>query len=312
MSHRTRLVAAALAVTALVTSCSSTVDEPGQAPRQVEDATGPSPDDASPAEAPPGNVDRYVALGDSFTAAPLVPTTDVAGGCFRSDHNYPSLVAERLDVATFVDVSCSGADTTDLTGRQSTVQDATVPPQLRAVTPATDLVTVGIGGNDFDLFHTLVRTCVELRPRDPSGSPCAEDLASRGIDLVGETRKIANRVETSLRRIQQRAPQAQVLVVGYLRLVPTSGRCADLPLARGDYAFGVRVSRALDAALARAARRTGAGFVDLYAASKGHDVCSEDPWVNGRRTLQGKALSFHPLAKGMESAADRVVAALSR
>ncbi len=312
MSRRTRLAAAALAVTALVSSCSSTADEPGQAQRRLEGTTDASPGDASTGGTSPGDVDRYVALGDSFTAAPLVPTTDVAGGCFRSDHNYPSLVAERLDVGTFVDVSCSGADTTDLTGRQSTVQDATVPPQLRAVTPATDLVTLGIGGNDFDLFHTLVATCAQLRPQDPSGSPCADDLANRGVDLVAQTRKIADRVATSLRRIRQRAPRARVLLVGYLRLVPSSGRCADLPLARGDYAYGVRLSHALDTALARAARRTGVGFVDLYAASKGHDVCSDDPWVNGRRTLQGEALAFHPFAEGMESAADRVVAALSR
>ena len=53
---------------------------------------------------------RYVALGDSYSAGPLIPTTDLAGGCARSDHNYPSLVARPLKVKTFVDVTCSGAD----------------------------------------------------------------------------------------------------------------------------------------------------------------------------------------------------------
>ena len=69
---------------------------------------------------------RYVALGDSFVAGPLIPTTDLASGCARSDHNYPSLVAKALDVKTFVDVSCSGATTSDLTGVQRPFEDARI------------------------------------------------------------------------------------------------------------------------------------------------------------------------------------------
>ena len=45
-------------------------------------------------------------------------------------------------------------------------------------------------------------------------------------------------------------------------------------------------------------------FLDAYAASAGHDVCSEDPWVNGRRTQAGVALAFHPLAEGQEAIAE--------
>ena len=41
------------------------------------------------AAAPAG---RYVALGDSYTSAPLVPT-QVDLNCLRSNRNYPSLVA---------------------------------------------------------------------------------------------------------------------------------------------------------------------------------------------------------------------------
>ena len=41
-------------------------------------------------------VETYVALGDSFTAAPYVPSTSLADGCFRSDGNYPQLVAAEL------------------------------------------------------------------------------------------------------------------------------------------------------------------------------------------------------------------------
>ena len=301
MRRAARALVGSLVAATLLASCSSEADDPGDLGRQVGDVT----------DAAPARFDRYVALGDSFTAGPLIPTTDVANGCFRSDHNYPALVAEQLDVARLVDVSCSGAETQDLTRRQSTVRGASVPPQLSVVDRRADLVTLGIGGNDFDLFHTLVATCSRLRDEDPGGAPCTAALERRGVDLVAETRKIADRVEASLREVQRRAPRARVLLVGYLRLVPSTGRCDDLPLADGDYAYGVRVSRALDAALARAARRTGVGFVDMYAASEGHDVCSDEPWVNGIQTREGEALAFHPFADGMEAVAVRVVEALS-
>jgi lysophospholipase L1-like esterase len=292
-----RSAAASLAATALLVSCSSADVDPDAMRSEVEDVT----------DATPPAFSRYVALGDSFTAAPLVPTTDLADGCFRSDSNYPALVADRLDVDRLVDVSCSGARTADLTQRQRTVQDASVPPQLDVVGPRTDLVTLGIGGNDFDLFHTLVATCSELRASAPDGSPCADALEDRGVDLVATTDRISRRVSAALREVRERAPSAKVVLVGYLRLAPSSGGCRELGFARGDLAFGERVSRALNAALARAARRTGVEFVDMYAASEGHDICSEDAWVNGRTTMQDEALAFHPFAEGMEAVADELV-----
>ena len=275
--------------------------------------TSPGPSASAPSSSPSlPAVERYVALGDSFSAGPLIPTSDLAGGCLRSDHNYPSLVAEELDVPDFVDVTCSGATTRDLTRVQPTFGDARIPPQLRSVTADTDLVTIGIGGNDLGLFGTLVQTCTSLRASDPAGSPCARRLADRGPDLAAATRVISNRVTTSLRAIHAKAPEATVLLVGYLRLVPDRGSCGRLPLAKGDYAEGRRISRVLDRALAQAARRAGVRFVDMYDASRGHDICSDEPWVNGRTTYQERALAYHPFAAGMRADADQVLTALGR
>jgi lysophospholipase L1-like esterase len=299
-----RLGAAVLAAALLLGACSSSsdsVDPVEDLDRQVQDLT----------EASPPMFERYVALGDSFTAAPLVPTTDLARGCFRSDGNYPALVAERLDVPELVDVSCGGASTRDLTGRQATVRGASVPPQLNALSRDTDLVTLGIGANDFGLFHTLVATCTRLGRQQPTGSPCAEHLEDSGVDLVARTAEIGDRVMAAVRQIRDRSPKATVVVVGYLRLVPEEGRCGALPLARGDYEYAARVAGALNDALERAARRTNAVFVDMRAASQRHDVCSDEPWVNGRRTVQGQAAAYHPFAEGMEAVADAVVEALS-
>src|SRR5918992_6012306 len=62
---------------------------------------------------------RYVALGDSFTSGPLIPVQyGTPLGCLRSTNNYPALLARRLNPGTFVDVSCGGADTADMTSAQ--------------------------------------------------------------------------------------------------------------------------------------------------------------------------------------------------
>ena len=55
----------------------------------------------------------YVALGDSFTAAPLAhsPGGSSPVGCLRSVQDYPSLVAAALHPTSFVNVSCFGAST---------------------------------------------------------------------------------------------------------------------------------------------------------------------------------------------------------
>lgn len=296
-----RRLAAGLALAVLAGGCAAE-ETVRDVRRAVEDATVT----ADPAYT------TYVALGDSFTAAPLVPTTHLADGCFRSDSNYPSLVAERLDIARLVDVSCSGAATADLTRRQATVRQATVPPQLRALPREADLVTLGIGGNDFGLFHTLVATCSRVGRTEPSGSPCADTLAGRGVDLVARARAVGPRVVRALERIRHHAPRATVVLVGYLRLLPEAGRCRALPFARGDYALGRRVSAALDATLDRAARRAGVRYLDMHRASAGHDACSGDPWVNGHRTREDEALAYHPFAEGQEAVADALVAALRR
>lgn len=47
---------------------------------------------------------RYVALGGSYTAGPLIPDQSLSPlGCLRSDVNYPHLVRPALETATFTD-----------------------------------------------------------------------------------------------------------------------------------------------------------------------------------------------------------------
>jgi hypothetical protein len=87
---------------------------------------------------------RYVALGDSYSAASGVVPPDPAApvNCVRSSRNYP-VIAARTG-ARLLDVTCGAAETNDY----FTAQYSNVPPQLNAVRRTTQLVTMTIGGND--------------------------------------------------------------------------------------------------------------------------------------------------------------------
>jgi lysophospholipase L1-like esterase len=254
----------------------------------------------------------YVALGDSYSAAPGVPQTDLTTGCARSDHNYPALLAAALDSA-LVDVSCSGATTSDLV-RSQHAGDRAIPPQLGAITPQTSLVTLGIGGNDLQFFQTLVGRCIEIGLFERDGAPCraqmrtgpGEDLLAAKIGVIGQ------RVTAALRSVQRRAPRATVVLVGYPQPVPAHGTCAILPLAAGDYGYVRSLSVRLDDALRAAAHRARVRFVDVMKASRGHDICAgPDAWVNGSQTDMARAIAFHPFAVEQQAVARLVQKALA-
>ena len=263
---------------------------------------------ASPisSDAPDDGFDEYMALGDSYTAGPLMPvmTTGPLGGA-RSCANYPAYLAEYLDVTSYVDASCAGAQTRHITEKQATFW-GTNPAQLDAVGDDTDLVTLGIGGNDFDLFAELTTRCPALRSHDPSGAPCRQRFTVDGTDTkMRDARRIEQRVTGVLRAVRDRTQHATIVVIGYPRILPQRGVCPEvLPFADGDYRWADRVERRLNTSLKRAARSAGARFVEMYPPSRGHTGCAGDrAWVNGRQIEPMRATAYHPFEDGMRAVA---------
>lgn len=255
---------------------------------------------------------RYVALGDSYTAAPLVGNVGTHRGCFRSNTNYPKLIAQRVGGVELTDVSCSGAQTTDMLGEQRTLLKFKVAPQFDALDPEADLVTIGIGGNDFGVFETLTDECPRLRKQDPTGSPCEASMQIDGEDrLLSRMPEISDRIVEVLEGIHERAPKAMVIIVGYPDIVPEEGTCKALPFAEGDYIYTDDVVAALNDAIEDAADRADATYIDVWSASKGHDMCADEPWVNGK-TLSTRAASYHPFAVEQEAVAQLILEALGR
>lgn len=247
--------------------------------------------------------DQYVALGDSYTAAPLVGTVSIDDVCIRSGINYPSLVARSLG-SSRIDRSCSSADLGNLHDVQK-VERTKVPPQLEAVTPRADLVTIGMGGNPAATMAWFA-TCPQLAASDPEGSPCRDHYRSEGTDEVVEVlRNERKQMVAALKAIKKRAPEARVLVIGYPAIFPEKGTCPDrLPLATGDVSYARELLRYLnDKVLRPAAEKTGTEYVDVYAATKGHDICAEEPWIQGSKDEVGVALAFHPRAEEQRAVA---------
>lgn len=255
------------------------------------------------AGSPPAGTLRYVALGDSYTSAPGVPETST-DGCYQSTNNYPHLVAAAIDTIDLVDVSCGGATTTDLLEGQDT-PEGRKPPQVDAVTGETDLVTISIGGNDNGLTGALFVTCLQVAASDPTGTPCQAAAGSVASSAVSQVEDLVGSV---LDAVDEAAPEARVVVVPYPKLLPTSGATcpARVSFATGDYAYVDEVVRQLNSAIRRAAQSHGASYVDLYRASEGHDVCADEPWINGIAPAEDGTFPLHPLLAGQEAVATLV------
>ncbi len=252
----------------------------------------------------------YVALGDSYTSGPGIPG-QVPGSllCFRSDHNYPSLLARAINPASFTDVSCAGALTPNMTNAQGLAA-----PQFNALGPADRLVSVGIGGNDVG-FASIAVTCLALALLDRDGAPCRAHYTSGGSDQIAAAiAQTAPKIAAVLRGIHQRAPHARVLLVGYPDIVPASASdCApgvNDPLAAGDIPWVNGEEKALNRMLAAQAAANGATYVNTYRSSIGHDACQAPGtrWIEGIVNVQN-AFPIHPNALGMRN--DQILAALN-
>lgn len=258
-------------------------------------------------------VTDYVALGDSYVAGPGIPKqSGLPLGCARSDSDYPSVVRATLRPAKFRDVSCSGATTAHLTGAQP-VAGGPNPAQLSALTGSTDLVTLGIGGNDIG-FGQIIITCGKLSSGKPLGSACRDHYGQSGADgLEARIKAAAPKIDAVLAAIRERAPRARVLLVGYPVILPDSGPgCYPVvPFSPGDVAWLRETEKGLNDMLADRAERGGAEFVDTYGPSVGHDVCQ----VPGRKWVEGllptsPAAPAHPNALGMRNSAAAVLRAV--
>ncbi|MDN5744063.1 MAG: SGNH/GDSL hydrolase family protein, partial [Nocardioidaceae bacterium] len=238
------------------------------------------PASAEPKPAKPA-YQEYVALGDSWSADVVLLDRDglpddtyAPIDCAQSHRNYPKLVAKKLGVKRFRDATCGSATTDDFTKPQTGLPlGGTNPPQFDRLTKRTDLVTVGIGGNDAEVASGAM-SCISVLPISiplpalqlPAGVPlfselapwggCKERFTAGGVDqLAVNINNSEIKVVRALRQIHRRSPRARVLLVNYLDAIPAKGCWPGVPITNTDMAYLHDTFVKLNAMLARAARR---------------------------------------------------------
>lgn len=261
-------------------------------------------------QSPSGEANRrYVAMGDSYVSGPGIAKQDAASPeCVRSKRNYPHLVAAKLERTTLVDVSCGGATTTTVQYGRLANRGKPLTPQLDALTPTTKLVTIGVGANDGNLYLRLFLNC--LVKKTATDGKCRKFAENYAPTVYPAT---LNRVEAILSAVKERAPQARILLVGYLRIVPDSGDCPQLEMTEANRTEAMKVEVAMTEVLRDAARTADVQFVDVRGISHGHDVCAgKDAWVNGSTNSSGDGAALHPKKAGMRAVAGRVLKAIGK
>ena len=251
---------------------------------------------------------RYVALGDSYSAASGVLPPDPAAPpqCMRSALNYPHVIAAATG-ARLTDVTCGAADTSDYRSAQ---YDG-VAPQLVALDRKTQLVTMTIGGNDSGVFiNSIVRCGAAGASTAGQGSPCKDQYGDSFERTIRTTTYPA--LVTALQSVRAAAPEAEVAILGYPWIMPRSGGCFDrMPVAEGDVPYLRGIQTTLNDAVRRAAAAAGATYVSMTRVSEGHDACQPlgVRWIEP--VLQGtNAVVVHPNALGEQQMAAQALKVL--
>jgi len=234
-------------------------------------------------------VPSYVALGDSYSSG-VGTRAYIADGtsCRRSTYAYPSLVAARRGFALSFQ-ACSGAKVSDVTSKQ-----------LGPLSAATGYVTISVGGNDAGFTHTLT-TCAQPRWLSNCGAAVSKSNSYISTTLPGTLSKL-------YAAIRARAPNAQVVVVGYPRLFNGEDCNALTWFSPSEETSLNATADRLDSVLATAAAANGFAFADPVGRFVGHAVCGDPEWLNGLSNPVGE--SYHPNRTGQASGYLPLVSAL--
>ena len=212
---------------------------------------------------------QYVALGDSYSAASgVLPVDPSSPFCLRSTRNYPHVIAQKAGAA-LTDVSCGAAETKDF----FTAQNPGVQPQLDALKPNTQLVTMTIGGNDSGVFINTILSCGAAGILSAGqGSPCKDQYGDSFENTIRN--KTYPDLVKALKAVHQRSPRAEVAILGYPWITPPTKGCFDkMPIATGDVPYVHHIQWTLNDAVRRAAAATGSTYVNMNKVSEGHDAC---------------------------------------
>lgn len=221
---------------------------------------------------------NYVALGDSYSSG--VGAGDYigsSGSCDRSTKAYPQLWDNANAPGSYVSVACSGATTSSV-----------ISSQLSALSSATTLVSITVGGNDVG-FTSVMETCVL-----ESTSSCVSAIDTSENEMATQLPGELNNV---LAGIAADAPNARVVVLDYPRLYDLSKSSSCIGLSTTDRTDLNQAANELDGQIQAAAGRYGDTFADVRSQFSGHQICDSGSWLHSVDWFD-LGESYHPTAAG--------------
>ncbi len=219
--------------------------------------------------------ENYTALGDSYSSGVGTRTyLPESGTCYRSPYAFPVLVSQRMG-ANLTFAACSGARIADVTN------------QLASLGPSTNLVTVSVGGNDAGFVSVITRCAL------PWPWTCWGDINNANNFIRG---MLPGQLDALYTTIRTRAPNANVIVIGYPKLFNGEECNFGARISNGEQVELNKTADLLAATIGARAAAHGFGFVDPRSAYTGHAICDDVEWLNG---LSNPILeSYHPNRPG--------------
>ena len=243
----------------------------------------------APAAASASSAAAYVALGDSYSSGVGAGSyIGSSGSCDQSTKAYPALWDAASQPASYVSEACSGATTATVLGSQ-----------LSALSSATTLVSITVGGNDVG-FSSVMETCV-LLPQSSCVSAVNHAESLVASQLPGELDSVLNAIRTD-------APKARVVVLDYPELYDLSKSSSCIGLSTTDRADLNQGADQLDNQIQLAAARHGDVFADVRSAFRGHEICDSGSWLHSVNFLDVSE-SYHPTASGQSGGYEPVFSA---
>ncbi|MBA0052435.1 SGNH/GDSL hydrolase family protein [Streptomyces sp. AJS327] len=217
----------------------------------------------------------YVALGDSYSSGVGAGDYGDSGDCKRSANAYPELWNKANSPASFDFTACSGATTENV-----------LSSQMGPLNDSTGLVSISIGGNDAG-FADAMTTCVTQ-----GEGACLERMEEAKGYLTGT---LPGKLDGVYSAIKDKAPNAQVVVLGYPRFYELDGGCTVGLSEKSRAAINATADVLSDVTSERAGAH-GFDYGDTRSTFSGHEICSSDEWLHSVTFPIGD--SYHPTAAG--------------
>ncbi|WP_405190469.1 SGNH/GDSL hydrolase family protein [Streptomyces anulatus] len=218
----------------------------------------------------------YVALGDSYSSGVGAGSyLSDSGDCRRSTNAYPYLWQAANSPTSFDFVACSGATTSSVASSQ-----------LGVLSSSTSLVSVTAGGNDVG-FADVMQDCVLS-----SEATCISSV-NNAVSQMNNT--LPGSLDSLYDGIRARAPQAQVVVLGYPRFYKLAGSCV-AGLSEVERTAINNASDVLNDVIAKRSADAGFTFSSVVDEFTGHELCSGDAWLHSVSVPIYN--SYHPKAAG--------------